>query len=110
MKKPDGLTILSEDVRRARLERLPLSDIPGVGRANQATSATVLSNVSTSAVADAETVGARPMNGASEFRVVNSRTSSWSPLTMPPTASLSVPLTMPARLVASVAGPSMISR
>jgi DNA polymerase-4 len=33
MKKPDGLTILSEDVRRARLERLPLSDIPGVGRA-----------------------------------------------------------------------------
>jgi DNA polymerase-4 len=33
MKKPDGLTILTEDVRRARLERLPLSDIPGVGRA-----------------------------------------------------------------------------
>lgn len=33
MMKPDGLTILTEDVRRARLERLPLSDIPGVGRA-----------------------------------------------------------------------------
>ncbi|OSZ69179.1 hypothetical protein CAP39_10355 [Sphingomonas sp. IBVSS1] len=33
MKKPDGLTILTEDVRAARLERLPLSDIPGVGRA-----------------------------------------------------------------------------
>jgi DNA polymerase-4 len=33
MKKPDGLTILTDEVRRARLERLPLSDIPGVGRA-----------------------------------------------------------------------------
>jgi DNA polymerase-4 len=33
MQKPDGLTILTEDMRRARLERLPLSDIPGVGRA-----------------------------------------------------------------------------
>ena len=33
MKKPDGLTILTEDVRRVRLEQLPLSDIPGVGRA-----------------------------------------------------------------------------
>ena len=33
MKKPDGLTILTDDVRRRRLEALPLSDIPGVGRA-----------------------------------------------------------------------------
>lgn len=33
MQKPDGLTILSEDVRAARLAALPLSDIPGVGRA-----------------------------------------------------------------------------
>ena len=33
MQKPDGLTILTDEVRRARLERLPLSDIPGVGRA-----------------------------------------------------------------------------
>lgn len=33
MHKPDGLTILSEDVRAARLAALPLSDIPGVGRA-----------------------------------------------------------------------------
>lgn len=33
MKKPDGLTILTDDVRAARLSALPLSDIPGVGRA-----------------------------------------------------------------------------
>ncbi len=33
MEKPDGLTILTDDVRRARLSRLKLSDIPGVGRA-----------------------------------------------------------------------------
>ncbi len=33
MKKPDGLTILTDDVRAARLAALPLSDIPGVGRA-----------------------------------------------------------------------------
>jgi DNA polymerase IV len=33
MMKPDGLTILTEQVRRARLERLQLADIPGVGRA-----------------------------------------------------------------------------
>ncbi len=32
MMKPDGLTILTDDVRRARLETLKLSDIPGVGR------------------------------------------------------------------------------
>ena len=33
MKKPDGLTILTDDIRAARLAALPLSDIPGVGRA-----------------------------------------------------------------------------
>lgn len=33
MQKPDGLTILTEDVRAARLSALPLADIPGVGRA-----------------------------------------------------------------------------
>lgn len=33
MQKPDGLTILTDDVRRARLATLKLSDIPGVGRA-----------------------------------------------------------------------------
>jgi len=33
MQKPDGLTLLTEDVRAARLSALPLSDIPGVGRA-----------------------------------------------------------------------------
>jgi DNA polymerase IV len=33
MKKPDGLTILTDDVREGRLAALPLSDIPGVGRA-----------------------------------------------------------------------------
>ncbi len=33
MMKPDGLTILTEDVRAARLEQLRLADIPGVGRA-----------------------------------------------------------------------------
>lgn len=33
MMKPDGLTILTDDVRAARLERLKLGDIPGVGRA-----------------------------------------------------------------------------
>jgi DNA polymerase-4 len=33
MKKPDGLTVLTEEVRAARLSALPLSDIPGVGRA-----------------------------------------------------------------------------
>lgn len=33
MKKPNGLTILTDDVRAARLAALPLSDIPGVGRA-----------------------------------------------------------------------------
>ncbi|MEI6486692.1 MAG: type VI secretion protein ImpB [Sphingomonadales bacterium] len=32
MEKPDGLTILTDEVRRARLSRLKLSDIPGVGR------------------------------------------------------------------------------
>jgi DNA polymerase IV len=33
MMKPDGLTILTDDVRAARLEQLKLADIPGVGRA-----------------------------------------------------------------------------
>ena len=33
MQKPNGLTILTDDVREARLAALPLSDIPGVGRA-----------------------------------------------------------------------------
>jgi DNA polymerase-4 len=33
MQKPDGLTILTDDVRRTRLEQLQLADIPGVGRA-----------------------------------------------------------------------------
>jgi DNA polymerase-4 len=33
MKKPDGLTLLTEETRAARLSALPLSDIPGVGRA-----------------------------------------------------------------------------
>jgi DNA polymerase-4 len=33
MEKPDGLTILPADQLAARLGRLPLSDIPGVGRA-----------------------------------------------------------------------------
>jgi DNA polymerase-4 len=32
MQKPDGLTILEADTLRARLSRLKLSDIPGVGR------------------------------------------------------------------------------
>ena len=33
MQKPDGLTILTDNVRQARLSALKLSDIPGVGRA-----------------------------------------------------------------------------
>ncbi len=32
MQKPDGLTILTADTIRTRLEALPLADIPGVGR------------------------------------------------------------------------------
>ena len=35
MMKPDGLTLLNEDVRAARLTALALGDIPGVGRAMQ---------------------------------------------------------------------------
>ena len=33
MQKPDGLTILTDNVRQPRLSELKLSDIPGVGRA-----------------------------------------------------------------------------